>query len=417
MVARASVRKVETRNNCYFLFAAITILSLSQSGQVSAQEVRSGWILEESGTNNDLLAAEVFESEIWAFGASGSILRSIDGGISWTESPSGTEHDLTTSDSGFGTIVVAAEEGTILKKAGDSWIEVPNNLSHVSDQIVTKACSLNDGSNQVARNSQQEVTIIQESLTSLQDVSAITGENAQSADKANNATNQTCQLVEQGVSALSRMQGAMVKIREAAEQTDEVIRTIDDIAFQTNLLALNAAVEAARAGEAGKGFAVVAEEVRSLARRSAEAARSTASMITQSHESCELGETVLEESSGIFAEIQKSADHVASLVDGITSNSTTQISQIQGVTESVSRMDRTVQQNVRTVEDSSSMADELLREADVLMSQIMELGVLVRYAKKTGARNGKARANRDPLAPVSENSESHAAQKPVPYKV
>ena len=142
MVARASVRKVESRNNCYFLFVAITILSLSQSGQVSAQEVRSGWILEESGTNNDLLAAEVFESEIWAFGASGSILRSIDGGISWTESPSGTEHDLTTSDSGFGTIVIAAEEGTILKKAGDSWIEIPNNLSRVSDISLTGENSL-----------------------------------------------------------------------------------------------------------------------------------------------------------------------------------------------------------------------------------------------------------------------------------
>lgn len=142
MVARASVRKIESRNNCYFLFVAITILSLSQSGQVSAQEVRSGWILEESGTNNDLLAAEVFESEIWAFGASGSILRSIDGGISWTESPSGTEHDLITSDSGFGTIVVAAEEGTILKKAGDSWIEIPNNLSHVSDISLTGENSL-----------------------------------------------------------------------------------------------------------------------------------------------------------------------------------------------------------------------------------------------------------------------------------
>ena len=133
MAGRAYIQKIESGNNRYFLYVAIAILALSQFGQVSAQEVRSGWILEESGTEADLLSAEFYESEIWAFGTSGVILRSSDGGITWMDSPSGTAHDLTTSDSGFGTIIVAGEKGIILKRVGDSWIEIPNDLGDISD--------------------------------------------------------------------------------------------------------------------------------------------------------------------------------------------------------------------------------------------------------------------------------------------
>src|SRR6185295_12799038 len=127
---------------------------------------------------------------------------------------------------------------------------------------------------------------------SLEELSSMTKQNSENARQANGMAGEARDAAEGSKGAMDRMGSAIGKIKQSADQTARIIKTIDEIAFQTKLLALNAAVEAARAGDAGKGFAVVAEEVRNLARRSAEAAKSTASLIEESQKNADRGVSV-----------------------------------------------------------------------------------------------------------------------------
>ena len=203
------------------------------------------------------------------------------------------------------------------------------------------------------------------------------------------------------------MSAAIAEIRSSAQEMAKIVKTIDEIAFQTNLLALNAAIEAARAGEAGKGFAVVADEVRNLARRSAEAAKTTAGLIEGAQKNAEAGVQTTAKVSTSLTQIQGSALKVATLVAEITAASRQQSQGIEQVNIAVSEMDKVVQQNAANAEESASAAEELSSQAQELYALVAELTALT--SATPASRCGASQAGG--AAAASASRQAHARGK------
>ena len=169
---------------------------------------------------------------------------------------------------------------------------------------------------------------------------------------------------------MERMNASIAKIKESSDRTAKIVKTIDEIAMQTNLLALNAAVEAARAGEAGRGFAVVAEEVRSLASRSAQAAKTTSDLISEAVRNSEDGVVISREATTSFARIAEGARKVNELIAEIATAAQEQALGIRQVGDAVGQMDKVTQQNAANAEQSASAAEELSSQASELRAMV-----------------------------------------------
>ncbi len=265
-------------------------------------------------------------------------------------------------------------------------------MERVIEALTGGAVQVNDASGQVAGSSQAlaegasaQASSLEESSAALEEMASMTRQSAESAGRAHALMGETGRLVERGVGVMRRMAGTMGRIQASSGQTTKIIKTIDEIAFQTNLLALNAAVEAARAGDAGKGFAVVAEEVRNLARRSAEAAKSTAELIAESSRQADEGVGVSSDMARDLTEIQASAGKVATLIAEIASASKEQAQGIEQVNTAVSEMDKVVQANAAHAEESASAAQELESQSRDLDERIADLIQIV-----SGKRGGEA---------------------------
>lgn len=163
---------------------------------------------------------------------------------------------------------------------------------------------------------------------------------------------------------------AMADISDKSGQIGKIIKTIEDIAFQTNILALNAAVEAARAGAAGKGFAVVADEVRNLASKSAEASKSTASLIEGSIHAVEKGKKLADETAHTLDEVVENSKRIVNVVDGISQASSEQASSIAQVTQGIDQISSVVQTNSATAEESAAASEELSGQAQMLKNLV-----------------------------------------------
>ena len=205
----------------------------------------------------------------------------------------------------------------------------------------------------------------------------MTTQNAENASQASSQAGDALSSARSGNAAMERMNGAMEAIKSSANQTAAIIKTIDEIAFQTNLLALNAAVEAARAGEAGKGFAVVAEEVRSLAQRSADAARATAALIGESQESAESGVHASALVARELNAITSAADRVTALVAEVAGSAREQATGIAQLTQAVHQLDQLTQANSAGAEETASSSEELSAQAESVRGVVAELTALV----------------------------------------
>lgn len=271
-------------------------------------------------------------------------------------------------------------------------------LSAGAEQVASVSNQVAASSQQLAQGSGEQASNLEETSASLEEMASMTRQNADNAIKTDKLMGETKAMVLDGVSSMKSVSAAIGAIGQSAKEMAKIIKTIDEIAFQTNLLALNAAVEAARAGDAGRGFAVVAEEVRNLARRSAEAAKSTASLIEDAQKNADTGVDATAELAGSLDRIQDSALKVAALVAEITAGSRQQAQGIGQVNVAVSEMDRVVQQNAANAEESASTSEELSAQAQELHTLVVELMELVRGGEAAVAASGD-RAQQNPAAP------------------
>jgi methyl-accepting chemotaxis protein len=243
-------------------------------------------------------------------------------------------------------------------------------VTRSSAEILDTAASLRDGGSQLSDGASSQAASLEEVAASLQELTSMTQTSATHAAEARTIADQSRNDAAAGVESMRQLTDAIGRIRSGADATAKIVKTIDEIAFQTNLLALNAAVEAARAGDAGRGFAVVAEEVRSLALRSAEAAKNTAQLIESSVSAAAAGVTLNDVVLDKLATIARQADRVSSTIGEVAAASLQQdqgVSQIAVAIEQINIVTQTVAANA---EESSSASMELRDRAEHLAEAV-----------------------------------------------
>jgi len=241
-------------------------------------------------------------------------------------------------------------------------------------QVSQAGAEVASSSQAVAEGASRQAATLEETAAALEELSATTRQNADSAKQADLHARSATAAVTEGREEMDRLNGAIDRIKQSSDETSQILRTIDEIAFQTNLLALNAAVEAARAGEAGRGFAVVAEEVRALARRSADAARSTQDLLDSAQRNAGEGVEVAERVRELLANIVTGVEKVTSLVAEVTVASNEQAQGLQQLTLAVNELDAVTQANAASSEQTAAASEELSAQARELHDQLVELG-------------------------------------------
>jgi hypothetical protein len=251
------------------------------------------------------------------------------------------------------------------------------DLTRGSEHVGEASGQLSSSSRALADGASRQSASIEETSSSLEEMSSVTRQNAENAAKANTLMDEARQVAASADASMGKVNASMREISEASEETSKIIKTIDEIAFQTNLLALNAAVEAARAGEAGAGFAVVADEVRSLALRAAEAAGSTSELIESTTRKVRDGSSLVEKTNEEFSRMARSASRAAELVGEIAAASRQQSGGIDQVNRAVSDMDQVIQQNASSAEESAEAAQALESQAGRMKEMVDDLIRLV----------------------------------------
>jgi methyl-accepting chemotaxis protein len=264
------------------------------------------------------------------------------------------------------------------------------NLNQLMSQLNTSADQMKSGAGQVNNASQSLSQGATEQAASLEEISSSLGElgeqtktNAENANQANQLSGQAKLAAEKGNGQMQGMVAAMGEIYDSSKNISKIIKVIDEIAFQTNLLALNAAVEAARAGKHGKGFAVVAEEVRSLAARSAKAAKETAQLIEGSVEKTAKGSDIANLTAEALTEIVKDVSETTQLIGDIAESSNQQAHGIAQVNKGLTQIDQVTQQNTANAEESAAAAEELSAQANELRAMLGRFKLMKAYRSKT----------------------------------
>ncbi len=253
--------------------------------------------------------------------------------------------------------------GNALTKMVGNLNSIVSNILFSVSQVNTSAGQVSDSSQSLSQGATEQASSLEEITSSMVEINNQAKTNAENATQANNLAVSTQSASKNGVEKMKTLMSAMSGISESSKEIGKIIKTIDDIAFQTNLLALNAAVEAARAGKHGKGFAVVAQEVRTLASRSAKAARETSDLIEGSVKRVSEGSNIAEETSKALAEISESITKVVDLVSEIATASNEQAQGVSQVNQGLSQIDGVTQQNAANAEQASSAAAILSSQA------------------------------------------------------
>ena len=233
-----------------------------------------------------------------------------------------------------------------------------------AEQVASAAGEISGGSHNLAQSASAQASSLEEISSSLREMAAMTKQATGNAKEAKGLTDGARRSADRGVESMRRLSAAIDRIKASSDETAKIVKTIDEIAFQTNLLALNAAVEAARAGDAGKGFAVVAEEVRNLAMRSAEAAKTTANLIEESVKNAEGGVAINQEVLSNLDEINQQVRKVSEVMAEMAAASDQQSEGIDQITSAVEQMNLLTQQTAANSEESASAAEELAGQAE-----------------------------------------------------
>jgi methyl-accepting chemotaxis protein len=252
----------------------------------------------------------------------------------------------------------------------DSLAKVVSDVRSNAEGVATASAEIAQGNNDLSARTEQQASALEETAASMEELSSTVKQNADSARQANQLASNASTVAVQGGEVVGQVVETMKGINESSRKISEIISVIDGIAFQTNILALNAAVEAARAGEQGRGFAVVATEVRSLAGRSADAAKEIKSLISASVERVEMGTALVDKAGTTMTEVVTSIRRVTDIMGEISAASNEQAAGVSQVGEAVMQMDQATQQNAALVEEMAAAASSLKSQSGEMVETV-----------------------------------------------
>jgi methyl-accepting chemotaxis protein len=318
-----------------------------------------------------------------------------------------SQGDLTTRIETYGN----AESATALvalKSLQDEMRRTVGAIRSGTHEVSTASSEIATGNQDLSQRTEQTASNLQQTASSLSQLTSNVRQSADAAAQANQLASSATQVARRGGDVVSQVVATMEEINHSSKKIADIIGVIDGIAFQTNILALNAAVEAARAGEQGRGFAVVAGEVRSLAQRSAEAAKEIKSLIGTSVDKVETGSKLVQDAGSTMSEIVASVQRVTDIIGEISAAALEQSQGIGQVNEAVTRLDQMTQQNAALVEESAAAAESLKDQAHRMTT------VVVNYrldGNDIGFGSAPAPAHKAVAAKVIAKA---AAPKPAP---
>ena len=385
-------------------FGAATVKGLGAQFALSQQRGEAGLKAAEQAESRlqtalfalGLLLLLPVPAIVWL---SRSIVRPIDHAVASLEAVAEGDlsRDIPAGDS--------AEMGRMmgaLRRMQDRMRDMIGNIRQTADSIQVASTEVATGNLDLSQRTEQTAGRLQQTASSMEELTATVRQTAESAGTANQLASSASEVAQRGGAVVSQVISTMEEINTSSKRIADIIGTIDGIAFQTNILALNAAVEAARAGEQGRGFAVVASEVRSLAQRSAEAAREIKGLIGNSVDRVESGTRLVADAGSTMTEIVASVQRVTDIIGEISAAAGEQSAGIGNVNVAVTELDQMTQQNAALVEESAAAA-ESLRE------QSRQLATVVASFRLAAGASAPAVAAREVIARAS----TPARAKPV----
>jgi methyl-accepting chemotaxis protein-1 (serine sensor receptor) len=305
-----------------------------------------------------------------------------------------------------------------LKRMQESLTRTVASVRRGVDEINVGSHEIAAGNTDLSSRTEQQAASLEETAASMEELASTVKQNADNARQANQLAASASDVAERGGSAVSEVVHTMQEISASSRKISEIVSVIDGIAFQTNILALNAAVEAARAGEQGKGFAVVAGEVRSLAQRSAQAAKEIKGLIEDSVTKVGAGSQQVERAGSTMQEIVASVKRVTDIMGEISAASEEQSSGIDQVNRAVSQMDEVTQQNAALVEEAAAAAGSLQEQAERLAEAVavfkVNAGEVIEVPAHQLAGQRPAARVAAPVAPAAQADAPAVEAKAVP---
>ncbi|WP_250537177.1 methyl-accepting chemotaxis protein [Caballeronia sp. AZ10_KS36] len=280
-----------------------------------------------------------------------------------------------------------------------------------SQSIATASAQIAAGNTDLSQRTEEQAASLEETAASMEELTSAVKQNSENAMQGNKLASNASEVAERGGVVVGRVVETMKEISASSSKVAEIIAVIEGIAFQTNILALNAAVEAARAGEEGRGFAVVAGEVRTLAQRSATAAKEIKDLIGASVDKVSVGSQLVEEAGETMTEVVTSVKRVADLMGAISAASTEQHAGIEQVNVAVSQMDEVTQQNAALVEQASAAAQSMAQQSGALRDVVSIFKV---NDAGSSFEQKPAAARSEPVLPAASASAKLARRSPSP---